>query len=214
VPASLALRDAGPDEVAAVASAAGAALARVGTVTFPGAGFLAGRELAVRPVPSGSAGLLGWVRAALDRAGSAGTVPRGTVAAWWRLLVEAAPVVDDLPPARSLVHSDYNPKNLLVATDGGVRVTAVLDWEFAYSGNPLADVGNWLRRAEEWPPAYTSAFLAGYRAAGGELPPRWEIAARVLDAMAIADLLTRGPGHPYARLAARLVCRGVQRGQL
>ena len=44
----------------------------------------------------------------------------------------------------ALVHADVNPKNLLVdpATGG---VTGVLDWEFAYAGSPLGDVGNLLR---------------------------------------------------------------------
>ena len=48
-------------------------------------------------------------------------------------------------PARiALVHADFNPKNLLVdpATGG---VTGVLDWEFAYAGAPLGDLGNLLR---------------------------------------------------------------------
>ena len=43
-----------------------------------------------------------------------------------------------------LVHSDLNPKNLLVDPDT-LAVTGVLDWEFAHSGHPVTDLGNLLR---------------------------------------------------------------------
>jgi aminoglycoside/choline kinase family phosphotransferase len=52
---------------------------------------------------------------------------------------------------RQLVHADFNPKNILVR---GASVAAVLDWEFAFSGTPLFDVGNMLRFAERYPPGY------------------------------------------------------------
>jgi len=48
-----------------------------------------------------------------------------------------------------LQHSDYKPWNLLVR-DG--RIAAVLDWEFAFAGPRLNDVGNFLRYSERQPP--------------------------------------------------------------
>jgi aminoglycoside phosphotransferase (APT) family kinase protein len=39
----------------------------------------------------------------------------------------------------SVVHGDYRLDNLVLGTDGGVR--AVLDWELATLGDPLADLG-------------------------------------------------------------------------
>ena len=43
-----------------------------------------------------------------------------------------------------LVHSDFNPKNLLVDADAGV-VTGLVDWEYAHAGAPVTDLGNMLR---------------------------------------------------------------------
>ena len=43
-----------------------------------------------------------------------------------------------------LVHSDLNPKNVLV-DPGSLEVTGLLDWEFAHAGLPGTDLGNLLR---------------------------------------------------------------------
>jgi aminoglycoside phosphotransferase (APT) family kinase protein len=89
--------------------------------------------------------------------------------------------------ACQLVHSDYNPKNLIVAPGpGGWSVAAVLDWEFAYSGCPLADIGNMLRFRAEIPAPFAEALITGYRGAGGELPARWRELSEALDLYALA----------------------------
>ena len=51
----------------------------------------------------------------------------------------------------SFVHSDLNPKNLIVDPDS-LTVAAVLDWEFAHSGSPYTDLGNAVRfdRQRPW----------------------------------------------------------------
>jgi fructokinase len=111
------------------------------------------------------------------------------------LAEQAQPVLDSLDDVGRLVHSDFNAKNLLVARDPDRwRVTAVLDWEFAFSGHPLVDVGNLLRFRDDHPPAFERGFLDGFVAHGGELPDGWRAAAEALDLFALADLLTRGPG--------------------
>ncbi|TDP97868.1 phosphotransferase family protein [Labedaea rhizosphaerae] len=100
--------------------------------------------------------------------------------------------------AAHLVHSDYNPKNLLVRN---ATVVAVLDWEFAYSGSPLADVGNMLRFAEE--PEHTE-FLRGYREIA-ELPDDWRAISKALDLFALAELLTREETNPVTEAVTGLV---------
>lgn len=58
------------------------------------------------------------------------------LAEWW--LRDNRPA----PPARKvLVHGDFRPANVLVS-DG--RITALLDWELAFVGDPLADLGWYL----------------------------------------------------------------------
>src|SRR4029077_15912686 len=66
-----------------------------------------------------------------------------------------------------LVHSDLNPKNLLVDPES-LEVTAVLDWEFAHAGHPFTDLGNVLRFDRA--PAYVDAVLAAHRDRHG-VPP-------------------------------------------
>jgi fructokinase len=138
----------------------------------------------------------------------------GEQAALRALAARLAPAAASTASARQLVHSDYNGKNLLALQRGGRwSISAVLDWEFAYSGSPLADIGNMLRFRAAYPPGFASAFIAGYREAGGDLPPDWREASEALDLYALADLLTRPPEHPYFAKAVslmreRLNCNG------
>jgi aminoglycoside phosphotransferase (APT) family kinase protein len=123
----------------------------------------------------------------------------------------ADPLARSVARARQLVHSDYNGKNLLaVGGDGRRSVSAVLDWEFAFSGSPLTDIGNMLRFRDSRPRGFADGFVAGYRDAGGQLPERWREISQALDLYALADFLTRPPGHRYfgkavAALKDRLV---------
>jgi aminoglycoside phosphotransferase (APT) family kinase protein len=113
------------------------------------------------------------------------------------------PLLATVAGARQLVHADFNPKNLLVRESS---VVAVLDWEFAFSSTPLFDVGNMLRFAERYPPAYVAGFRAGFVAGGGVLPAGWERISAGLDLFALTEFLTRPPDHPYFQKArARLL---------
>jgi aminoglycoside phosphotransferase (APT) family kinase protein len=80
---------------------------------------------------------------------------RGWAERWQRAKTEEAPEMDAvirwlaerLPRTQgaSLVHNDYKLDNVMLSADGGqvdgVRVEAVLDWEMATVGEPLADLG-------------------------------------------------------------------------
>ncbi|WP_219635279.1 phosphotransferase family protein [Nocardioides ungokensis] len=68
-----------------------------------------------------------------------------------------------------LVHSDFNPKNLLV-DPGSLVVTGLLDWEFAHAGHPFTDLGNLLRFERE--PGFTAAVLEAYVAVAAVAPTR------------------------------------------
>jgi aminoglycoside phosphotransferase (APT) family kinase protein len=92
-----------------------------------------------------------------------------------------------------LSHSDYKPWNMLVR-DG--QIAAVLDWEFAFAGAPLNDIGNFLRYSARQQPAYESGFLRGYRAAGGLLPDDWKRLSRMVDLISLCEFLDRPDAHP------------------
>jgi aminoglycoside phosphotransferase (APT) family kinase protein len=52
-------------------------------------------------------------------------------------------LIDRMPssPAPTLVHNDYKLDNVMLAVESGVGIEAVLDWEMATVGDPLADLG-------------------------------------------------------------------------
>ncbi len=106
----------------------------------------------------------------------------------------------------SLVHSDLNPKNLLV-DPGTLQVTAVLDWEFAHAGSPLTDVGNLLRFERQ--PAFRAGVLTGYRARVPDAPADLEAASEAADLWALLELAGRPQQNQvtaaaYDLLVARL----------
>jgi fructokinase len=184
-------------QAAQIGAAAGRALAAVGMVTFERGGVFTGADL----VPSEA----GWPDSLPEfvencvRAGPAATALSGAELRQLRALaVRSDPLARRVASSRQLVHSDYNGKNLLaVRRDGQWSISAVLDWEFAFSGSPLTDIGNMLRFGEEYPPGFAGSFIAGYQEAGGHLPPDWREISAALDLYALADFLTRPPGHRY-----------------
>ena len=100
------------------------------------------------------------------------------------------------------MHSDLNPKNLLLDPDT-LAITGVLDWEFAHAGHPFTDLGNVLRFDRE--PAYVDAVLASYAELRGTPSSRASELARAADLYALAELATRAGQNPVAtRAAARL----------
>lgn len=92
----------------------------------------------------------------------------------------------------TLVHADYGPENILVdKSDDGWKITAILDWEFAYSDSWLIDVSNMLRYAHKMPHAFEEAFLQGINNAGLVLPDHWRLAVDLFNLSSLLDLIAR-----------------------
>lgn len=179
----------GDGEAEELGRAVGSVLASIGTIGFPAPGFFSGAGLSPAPAGSDTADLVAFTA---NRVGDMALEPRDK-AALLALAERDQRVLAGVAPVARLVHSDFNGKNLLVARGGGRwSVTAVLDWEFAYSGNPLADVGNVLRFPEDTGPAFEHGFVAGC----GPLPGGWREVSAALDLFALVDLLTLPATHP------------------
>ena len=110
-----------------------------------------------------------------------------------------------------LVHSDLNPKNLLVDPDTLV-ITGVLDWEFAHSGHPFTDLGNLLRFDRK--PAYADAVLAAYCERRGAEPQETLGQARAADLWALVDLAGRRGQNPVADRAHEHLLAVARTGDL
>jgi aminoglycoside phosphotransferase (APT) family kinase protein len=189
-----------PEEAADLGRAAGEALAAVGSVSFAYPGFFDG---SLSPTPlEPTAKLAAFVDDKLTNGNARDVLTAAERDRLLRLAAEYEPLLASVAGARQLVHSDYNPKNILVR---GTAVVAVLDWEFAFSSTPLFDVGNMLRFGDRYPPGFTASFVAGFAGGGGELPAQWRRITEGLDLYALADLLTRPFGSRYFRKALELI---------
>ena len=107
------------------------------------------------------------------------------------------------------MHSDFNPKNLLVNPATG-ELTGLLDWEFAHAGSPVTDLGNLLRFNRD--PVFVSAVLDGYLALAGHLGElgrrpveRLLDLARAADLVALTELAGRRGQNPVADRADALL---------
>ena len=178
--------------IAQAAYSIGEALAAIGRVTFPRAGWLA-------PGPSVTAPLLEGLNPAPRFVDLCLASPRlePRLPATWRdavhaLVWEWASQLATLDHEAHLVHGDFNKRNILVRCAAGRwSVAAILDWEFAISGAPLYDLSNFLRYERASRPLAEPHFSAGYVHAGGRLPEGWRRLGRLLDLVAICESLTR-----------------------
>lgn len=120
----------------------------------------------------------------------------------------------------TLVHGDLNPKNVLLervphvdgGVAGGVRVSAVLDWEFAHAGSGWADLGNLVRFDRA--PAYVDALLGTVAVRRGLDPATLLERARAADLVAVVELATRSGANPVADLAHQQLVAMVRRRDL
>jgi aminoglycoside phosphotransferase (APT) family kinase protein len=214
-----ALAGAGDDDASALGEVVGRTLATIGTIVFDAPGPL-GPALRPEPFDVPLPGLLVETGDRVLGEAAARSALGDPVADGYRaLLQEAAPALEAVADETALVHSDFNGKNLVLARDpaGAPVVSAVLDWEFAFAGPPLADVGNMLRRQERMPAAFVDRFVASFAEHGGGLPAGWRSIAAALDALALLDFLDRGTrgehGAGYTE-ACSLIEEAVARGDL
>ncbi len=109
-----------------------------------------------------------------------------------RFALEWEPAFADRLAAASLVHGDYNSPNIFGQRVGDTwRVSAILDWEFAFSGPSWCDIGNVLRYHRADRPRYEPDFSRGLRDGGISLPNDWLAVARFADLPALCELLGR-----------------------
>jgi aminoglycoside phosphotransferase (APT) family kinase protein len=96
-----------------------------------------------------------------------------------------------------LLHGDFKASNLHACADGDLPL--VLDWEFAYAGPALMDIGQLFRWGA--PDAFADAFASAYTAGGRALPGDWRSRAARADAVNLAGLLARSePGSARAQV--------------
>ena len=178
-----------PPELADCARAIGAVLARIGAFTFV-------RPGAIGPALAIGERLIDNVPAFIDTCLSTPDFERRMDsrdrARLRRFVAHLAPAFAALDRESSLVHADFGAPNLLLhQVAGRWQVAAVLDWEFAFSGPPLCDIGHMLRYERQGSPRLEPHFSRAFRDHGGILPSGWRELSRALDLTALCEFLCR-----------------------
>ncbi|WP_409291454.1 phosphotransferase family protein [Peribacillus sp. SCS-37] len=168
---------------------AGRHLAQIHSLKFDGPGFFDG-DLHIRePVSIGSGEFVAFISKSLKEGYGGKNLGLRLTEKVIRFCERHAVLLEELTVQNCLVHSDFNPLNILVEDHG--RIAAVLDWEYAFSGTPLFDIGNMVRYECLGDTILLQPFITGYKEYGGRLPERWLQMAKLVDLIALCGLLDK-----------------------
>jgi len=165
---------------ASAGEAVGRALAEIHAYTYDRAGDLGDDLSLVRPLSDPGFAARGYGHSGLREARPyLDPALAARIAAFLDTNEYAARDALDVPV---LCHCDFKLSNLHVTPAGEL---VVLDWDFAWAGPRLLDIGLLLR----WQPpdAFVRDFAAGYRAGGGVLIADWR---RIAEAIDLGSLLS------------------------
>ena len=184
-------------------------LVLLATERMPRAGWFPDDSLDPQPFPTEASDPVRWLTAQLTRPWFA-TLSRDERAALRAVATKARDLTAGAARI-ALTHGDFNPKNLLVdpATGG---VTGVLDWEYAYAGAPLGDLGNLLRFETDEP--FVAAVTEAYTDRAPDVPDDWLDVARALDPFALLDLAGLDRDNPGGAGARELLLETARTGDL
>jgi aminoglycoside phosphotransferase (APT) family kinase protein len=185
----------------------GALLARLACMPMPRRGLFVDGDLAVEPLPSSD--LADFV-AARRSATALADWPADEYDALLEVADTAQTLLDRIGRT-CLVHSDVNPKNVLV-DPASLDVTGLLDWEFAHAGVPGTDLGN-LLRFDRHPPL-SDAVVAAYRERVPDAGDDVLDTARAADLFALIDLAARRGENPVTEQAHHLLRAVARSGDL
>jgi aminoglycoside phosphotransferase (APT) family kinase protein len=197
--------------------ALGTALAHVHAVKFDRFGFLGADLKIARPIDLDRDGLLSYLEQAFAADPGAARLGPELTSALVGFVEREGDRISPWPGAPCLVHGDCNGSNLLFrrgrGASGDWELAAMLDWEFAFSGTPGFDFAHFLRPPLVRQPDFADAVAAGYRDAGGALPPDWRAIARVTDLFAWIDIASRPDAGANVIEDARTFIRAIVAGR-
>ncbi len=159
--------------------------ARIHDLRFAQCGLLGPGPKVTEPFASYAAGTVGFMQSCLDNANLQRRLGAERCHRLHRCITHRSDLHEP-SVTHQLCHSDFNQKNMLIRrnANGRHQLTAVLDWEFAFSGSSVIDIGNLLRFEHESPAVESSWFADAYRAAGGHLDKAWREQALFADLLA------------------------------
>jgi Ser/Thr protein kinase RdoA (MazF antagonist) len=96
-----------------------------------------------------------------------------------------------------LVHADLKPENILIKlVNGQYTLSAILDWEFCYSGSLYGDLGTLFRESRYNICEFKDSFAFGYTTVRPCLNQEWRKIASIIDLINLCDFLTSSSERP------------------
>jgi len=178
-------------DIAACAFAAGKLCSELRSITLPYPGFFQ-LDGSIKPF-SKDEEFYNFAFLMLDNDGVNSTLGQKLCKQVSKWIEEHQDCLTELDDA-NLSHADFDPANMLVTKiNDTFEITALLDWEFSYSGSYLMDVGQFLRFSYKLPSIYKTNFIEGLGADGLPLPDHWELKSKALDLICLLSLLYFNP---------------------
>jgi aminoglycoside phosphotransferase (APT) family kinase protein len=184
------------EDISIIAESVGCVLADIHSFKFEQAGFFDDALNVAQPISIDGEGFLAFVHKDLIDGNGHKHLGDELTRQFWDFCNQHVYLLDELDysclGAPCLVHSDFGGTNILLSRSVNSWVIGgVIDWEFAYSGLPLADIGHILRPPLGSLPGWEESFIQGYVGNGGIIPSEWKRISKLLDLMAWVDFLNR-----------------------
>jgi aminoglycoside phosphotransferase (APT) family kinase protein len=190
VPLDTIIRKGGADAHQA-AYAAGEVLGRIGSFTLPKPGFIGPGLTICEPMDSFAQAVRQCAEECAFKGLAAERMERDLAARMWAFAMQNAARLNRIRDGKCLIHADFHGRHLIMRRARGVwTVAGVLDWEFAFSGPQLFDMGQMIRY-KGLPAEYHDDFARGFADHGGELPDDWRTLGRVCDLVNLLQFLSR-----------------------
>lgn len=111
----------------------------------------------------------------------------------WKCILDNQDLFPPLEPS-CLVHGDFNPDNIII-DENSFEVAVLLDWEFAFSGSYLFDIGTLFRF--DVPSLFEETFITAYEEySNRKLPQDWKKRVKIQDLSNLVGLLNTSRNRP------------------
>jgi aminoglycoside phosphotransferase (APT) family kinase protein len=177
------------EDITSAAASVGSILAHINSYTFPESGFF-GKDLEItHPFHMNGERFLSFIEQILFHNQCGKWLGEELTQAVWSFCQTYSSLLSESREMPVLVHSDFNGLNILMQHGStGCSVSAVLDWEDAFSWSRHADIGNMLRYEEDGS-TFEKHFIQAYQEQGTVLEDNWKLLSKLEDLVALCDML-------------------------
>lgn len=199
-------------DIVTAARSVGSVLANIHSYTFTGTGFFDGNLKVSDPYSISGELFLDLIEQNLFQGSCEKWLGKELTKAVWSFCQTYSSLFSELVEVPVLVHSDFNGLNILMqSVQVGYSVSAVLDWEFAFSWTRYVDLANILRYEEEGS-ILEEHLIRAYQEHGGILHENWRLISKLEDLVALCNMLKNSTVDMPNRIRdlQSLIARNIQ----